>query len=101
MSSGINESVDPCVDFYSFTCGKWLNDNPLPPGYHRLGTYDESQRIVDKAIATSLDMILNSSSTGTNYTLTELVAAKVFAACLSSEMVTDKQTDVNSILLDL
>src|ERR1700690_4174914 len=24
-------SVDPCVDFYTYSCGGWLKKNPIPP----------------------------------------------------------------------
>lgn len=28
--SVMDRSVDPCVDFYQFSCGKWLEKNPIP-----------------------------------------------------------------------
>jgi len=29
--SFLDRAVDPCVDFYTFSCGKWLEKNPIPP----------------------------------------------------------------------
>ena len=29
--SFMDRSVDPCVDFYTYTCGKWSQKNPIPP----------------------------------------------------------------------
>jgi len=26
----MDKSVDPCVDFYQYTCGGWLKQNPVP-----------------------------------------------------------------------
>lgn len=30
--SGMNQSVDPCTDFYNFSCGMWAQDNVIPEG---------------------------------------------------------------------
>jgi putative endopeptidase len=29
--SVMDRAVDPCVDFYKYSCGKWLEKNPIPP----------------------------------------------------------------------
>ncbi len=34
----LNRSVDPCVDFYKFSCGGWQAANPLPADQTRFGT---------------------------------------------------------------
>jgi putative endopeptidase len=37
--SFLDRSVDPCVDFYTFSCGKWLEKNPIPPDQTRWAVY--------------------------------------------------------------
>ncbi len=29
--TAMNRSVDPCVDFYTYSCGGWQTKNPIPP----------------------------------------------------------------------
>ena len=31
--SNIDTSLDPCVDFYEYSCAKWMKNNPIPPDY--------------------------------------------------------------------
>jgi endothelin-converting enzyme/putative endopeptidase len=37
--SFMDRAVDPCVDFYTFSCGKWLEKNPIPPDQTRWAVY--------------------------------------------------------------
>src|ERR1700720_3181513 len=29
--AAMDRSVDPCVDFYAYSCGGWMRSHPIPP----------------------------------------------------------------------
>ena len=37
----LDRTVWPGQDFYRFSCGGWLDANPLPDDFSSYGTYDE------------------------------------------------------------
>src|SRR6266849_2950556 len=37
--SSMDKTVDPCVDFYTYSCGGWIRNNPIPPDQSSWGTY--------------------------------------------------------------
>ncbi len=39
--SAMDKTVDPCVDFYTYSCGGWMKKNPIPPDQSRWGTYEK------------------------------------------------------------
>ncbi|XP_033113724.1 endothelin-converting enzyme homolog [Anneissia japonica] len=56
-SSVINSmdiSVDPCEDFYKYSCGGWIKSHPIPDGSTRWGTFgtvwEENQSVLKREL---------------------------------------------------
>src|ERR1700682_2439395 len=37
--NAMDKSAEPCVDFYQYTCGGWMTNNPIPPDQARGSVY--------------------------------------------------------------
>ena len=37
----LDRKIDPCTDFYAFTCSKWMAANPIPPDQSSWGRFTE------------------------------------------------------------
>ena len=59
--SSMDTAVDPCVDFYTYSCGGWIKKNPIPPDQSSWSAYGKLQ---DENLA-QLRTILEEAASGT------------------------------------
>jgi putative endopeptidase len=41
--TSMDRTVDPCVDFFKYSCGGWMKSNPIPPDQSSWDTYSKMQ----------------------------------------------------------
>jgi endothelin-converting enzyme/putative endopeptidase len=81
--SSLDRSVDPCTDFYKFSCGGWMKNNPVPADQARWDVYsklaNENQQF--------LWGILEEDAKATNRTPTQQKIGDYFAACMDTATI--------------
>jgi endothelin-converting enzyme/putative endopeptidase len=81
--SSLDKTVDPCVDFYKFSCGGWVKNNPIPGDqaswsvYAKLGT-DNQQFLWG---------ILEEDAKATKRTPVQQKVGDYFAACMNTAAI--------------
>src|SRR5258707_5745660 len=81
--TSLDRAVDPCVDFYKFSCGGWQKNNPIPADqsgwsvYARLG--NENQQF--------LWGILEADAKAKNRTPVQQKVGDYFAACMNTSAI--------------
>jgi putative endopeptidase len=77
--SFMDRSVDPCVDFYEYSCGGWRKMNPIPSDQSRWSVYDK----LYEDNLTYLRGILEQSSTAQNRDAVTQKIGDYYASCMN------------------
>ncbi|RCN34527.1 hypothetical protein ANCCAN_19622 [Ancylostoma caninum] len=100
LLNGLDQSVDPCVDFYAFTCNKFIAQvNLTALDLNRLGTYDQAQAQVNAQIVASLKSVdVNDDK---KWSATERITKAALDACVINSNLQTSLDNSKQILSDL
>ena len=94
LEASVNESVDPCEDFFEFSCGKWIADNPIPDDHTSYGRFD----VVREKIYREMKDLYEADTLSTSNAINNL--KKIYAACMDIENINERKShDLNKALM--
>ena len=82
--SAMDTSVDPCVDFYAYSCGGWMKKNPIPPDQAAWSAYSKLQ---DENRLVLRDILEKASAPDPKRSAVEQKIGDYYASCMDEKKI--------------
>src|SRR5271167_3970538 len=86
--TAMDKTADPCVDFYQYSCGNWMKNNPIPADKSRWGRFSE----LDEHNLYILREILERAQTSGQSSAIEQKVGDYYASCMDETTIEKKGT---------
>jgi putative endopeptidase len=83
----VDKSVDPCVDFYQYTCGNWIKNNEIPPDQARWGTF---MGLREHNLEVERDILEKAATGGPGRNAIDQKIGDFYGACMDETAVNSK-----------
>lgn len=81
--NAIDKAADPCVDFYQYSCGTWLKNNPIPPDKSRWGRFDE---LAERNLYILPDILTGAQLPG-KHSAAEIMVGTFYNSCMDESTI--------------
>ncbi|MGI8988377.1 MAG: M13 family metallopeptidase [Bryobacteraceae bacterium] len=88
--SALDPAVKPCDNFYKYSCGTWLKNNPIPPDQSSWGRFSELQ---ERNRAILRDILEKAAVENPNRTAVEQKIGDHYASCMDEAAINRKGTE--------
>src|SRR5438874_4625345 len=97
--SSMDKSMDPCVDFFEYSCGGWIKKNPIPPDQTSWSVYsklEDDNKLILRNILESAAKA-NASRDATNQKIGDYYAACMDKSAIEKAGITPLQPELERI----
>jgi endothelin-converting enzyme/putative endopeptidase len=85
--TAMDRSIDPCVDFFAYSCGGWLKNNPIPADQSSWDTYSKME---DENKAQLRSILEAASAPDPNRNPVNQKIGDYYAACMDEKAIEEK-----------
>ncbi|XP_011880629.1 PREDICTED: endothelin-converting enzyme 1 [Vollenhovia emeryi] len=93
----MDESADPCQDFYQYACGNWAKRNPIPKDKAGYDTFEMLRESLDSVLRELLEAPISRDGDGDDATVK---AKHLFQSCMNYEILEQRMERPLVRLLD-
>ena len=86
----MDRSADPCADFYQYTCGGWMKNNPIPPDQARWSVY---AKLDNDNLQFLWGILSDLSKPSASRTPAQQKIGDYFASCMDTEAIERRGTE--------
>jgi endothelin-converting enzyme/putative endopeptidase len=85
----MDKSVDPCTDFYQYSCGGWMKNNPIPADQASWSVYG---KVGDENARFLWGILEEDAKPSPNRTVVQQKIGDYFHACMDTEAIENRGT---------
>src|SRR5438270_3305619 len=95
--TSMDRTIDPCTDFFAYSCGGWIKKNPIPPDQSSWDTYSKMQ---DENLARLRGILDEASSPSTTRNAVNQKIGDYYASCMDEKAIGHEGIDPLKAKLD-